>query len=158
MDTSSHLEMMGLRLNALRLARKMTLFDLAMDAEVDLGILENIETGKTPPTLDLVMALSDVLKTSPEYLLGLTSDSVPPIVAPKQAAEPEDDLDSVLDNEMGWQARGFIAPNKKEKDLLRNGFHFTIDHPRERVQFYWDVVPWVLSRLRISKLLGDPEF
>ncbi len=159
METGFDLKLFGQKLSALCEKHALKLFDLALESEVDLGELESIAQGKQAPTVNQVVRFARVLKVSTEYLLGLSNEPSEFKQMPSEsAAENTDDLDKVIENEMGWHARGFIPPNSREKEILRAGFKFKPGMPRERVQFYWDVLPWILSRMRTMQLLGDPEF
>lgn len=150
MAANTELERLGERISRMRRERDMTPFDLAAESDIDLGLLEKLERGEAAPTVKHVISLARSLMVSPEYLLGLSASPDPgPSGAP--TAPPEgtiDALESVLNNETGWHSRGFLAPTEMEKQTLRDGLTFTAGRPRELVQFYWDIVPFILTYLR----------
>ena len=68
---------MGLRCKALRTSLKMTQKEVALKASISQPSYSVIESGDTKVNevkATTVLALAKTLRTSPDYLLGLTSD------------------------------------------------------------------------------------
>ncbi len=65
----------GLRLKAIRIERGLTQEELAEKMNMSRSHLGMIETGKTGPSIDLLVQFADVLDTSTDYLLLGKKDS-----------------------------------------------------------------------------------
>ena len=161
MDTGFDLKKFGNRIRLMREEQKMTFFDLAIEVGINMEYLEALEHGTRAPTVKLVIILAENLKTSPEFLLGIsdsnTSSDVFHVDDAVMSQCPEE-LERVLNNETGWHARGFLGPNREEKETLKQGLNFRVGPPRELSQFYWEIAPWILTRIRTLNLLKTPDF
>jgi len=159
MKTGFDLNVFSARLVQLREKREYSQFELSAESEVELGVIEDLEEARQAPTLEQIRGLSATLATSQEYLLGLTESDEPLVVVQGMSGtvngEQGEILEMVLNNETGWHARGYIAPTELEKSMLRHGMSFHQGSPRELTQFYWDVLPFVLSRVRSLNLLAN---
>lgn len=161
MDTGFDLNKFGQRLSDRRKTLKLKAFDISADTELPIDRIDTLESGKAYPELDEVFKFAAALRTSPTYLLGLTPDPADirkPVSKPRSPVPENRELELVITSDTGWQTKGFIPPNDEEKDVLRNGLRFRVGPPRELVKFYWDIVPWTLSRLRALKLLKGIDF
>lgn len=59
----------GKNLKAARLEKGLSLRQLALEADMDHGTIQAIETGRSNPTLTTIIALSRALRVSPASLL-----------------------------------------------------------------------------------------
>jgi transcriptional regulator with XRE-family HTH domain len=58
----------GAHIRKLRKAKKMTMKNLAFDADVELSQIHRIEKGKINPTLTTILLLADALEVLPSKL------------------------------------------------------------------------------------------
>lgn len=58
----------GAYVRKLRLAKKMTMKDLAFEADIELSQVHRIEKGKINPTLTTILVLADALQISASKL------------------------------------------------------------------------------------------
>ncbi len=158
MESGFNLVKFGHRITHLREKRGYTPFELSAESEVEQGIIEAFEEGKLAPRMEHIRALAETLAVSEEFLLGLgdSPERSQEIIVPESMTDIDqlELLEMVLKNETGWHARGFIAPTELEKAAIRDGFTFRIGPPRELIEFYWDVLPFLLSRIRLLNLLS----
>jgi transcriptional regulator with XRE-family HTH domain len=161
MDSGFNLSKFGKRVTELREKRGYTLFELAVESEFEQGLLETLEEGKLAPSMMQVKSLADTLNVTQEFLLGLTTDEESKSKTNGDGFSGRDThielLEMVLSNDTGWHTRGFLAPSEIEKEILREGLKFQLAPPRELIQFYWDVAPLILARLRARSLNRRPH-
>jgi transcriptional regulator with XRE-family HTH domain len=70
--------MFAKRLKQLRKLRKFTMQEVADDIGVAKSTYAGYESGYRQPTIESIQAISRKLRTSADYLLGLTDDPLPP--------------------------------------------------------------------------------
>jgi transcriptional regulator with XRE-family HTH domain len=58
----------GANIRRLRKAKKLTIKNLAFEADIELSQVHRIEKGKINPTLTTILLLAEVLKISPSQL------------------------------------------------------------------------------------------
>lgn len=68
----------GARIKALRTERDLSIGQLALYASVDGGTLSRLENGKVTTSADKLAEIARALRTTTDYLLGLSNDPIPP--------------------------------------------------------------------------------
>lgn len=67
----------GKRIRELRLKKELTLKEVASLADISIGFLGDIESGRTNPSLITLNKLVNILDTSTDYLIGRIDDPRP---------------------------------------------------------------------------------
>ncbi|MDT2867519.1 helix-turn-helix domain-containing protein [Lactococcus lactis] len=68
------MEYFGSRLKALRKSAGMTQVELANKLQLASGTISAYEQGLKYPSIEVLIKICDILNTSSDYLLGITSD------------------------------------------------------------------------------------
>jgi transcriptional regulator with XRE-family HTH domain len=66
------------RIRYLRKSHGYTLDDLAYLIDSTRYILSSVEKQKNSPTIRLILQIADVMKTTPEWILGIDPALIPP--------------------------------------------------------------------------------
>jgi transcriptional regulator with XRE-family HTH domain len=66
------------RIRYLRKSHGYTLDDLAYLIDSTRYILSSVEKQKNSPTIRLILQIADVMKTTPEWILGIDNALIPP--------------------------------------------------------------------------------
>lgn len=69
MNNEESLREMGIRLRRRRKEQQLSQRQLASLCHVSVNHISSIETARERPSLDLLLSLCDILKTTPDYLL-----------------------------------------------------------------------------------------
>jgi len=87
---SDNFKDIGKRIKHLRVKKDLTLKEVAALADISIGFLGDIESGRTKPSLKTLDKLVSILETSTDYLLGRTDDPHPIQPIWKQEQKPSD--------------------------------------------------------------------
>lgn len=66
------------RIRYLRKSHNLSMDDLAYLTDSSRYTISSVEKQKTSPTIHLVLKIADVMKTTPEWILGLDPALIPP--------------------------------------------------------------------------------
>ena len=79
---------LGKRLRGLRTKRKLTGRAAAKYLEISGAHVSDMESGKSSPSLDMLVKLVDYYGTSADYLLGIVDDPAPASSASRKRSPP----------------------------------------------------------------------